>query len=85
VIPPTWPSAYYRVLDGVNVVAGFVVRATTPAAVSKVLLSVDMITGQAYNGTGGKSLYDPGRAQIVSFDRPGGLPDSASCRCMTGW
>jgi hypothetical protein len=40
-----------------------------------MLLSVDLVTNQAYNQAGGKSLYDPGRASVVSFDRPGGLPD----------
>jgi hypothetical protein len=74
-VPSSWPSAYYRVLDGGTTVAGFVVRAAMPAATSAVLVSVDMLTNQAYNGTGGKSLYDPSRAPVVSFDRPGGLPD----------
>jgi hypothetical protein len=63
------------VLDGGTTVAGFVVRSSTPGTTSKVLLSVDMLTNQAYNQAGGRSLYDPGRASIVSFDRPGGLPD----------
>lgn len=75
-IPSTFPSAYYRVLDGGTVVAGFVVRAAAPGSTSKVLLSVDMLTNQAYNGEGGKSLYDPNRASAVSFNRPGGLPDT---------
>ena len=35
-----------------------------------------MLTNQAYNGAGGKSLYDPDRASVVSFNRPGGLPDN---------
>ncbi|MGV8910200.1 MAG: N,N-dimethylformamidase beta subunit family domain-containing protein [Propionicimonas sp.] len=75
-IPSTFPSGYYRVLDGASVVAGFVVRSSAPGTTSKVLLSVDMLTNQAYNSAGGKSLYDPARASIVSFNRPGGLPDA---------
>ena len=75
VIPSTFPSAYYRVLDQGAVVTGFVVRPVVPGSVSKVLLSVDMLTNQAYNGAGGRSLYDPNRASSVSFNRPGGLPD----------
>jgi len=75
-IPSAFPSAYYRVFDGADVVAGFVVRAAMPGTTSKVLLSVDMLTNQAYNGAGGSSLYDPKRASFVSFNRPGGLPDT---------
>jgi len=75
-IPSAFPSAYYRVFDGADVVAGFVVRAAMPGTTSKVLLSVDMLTNQAYNGAGGSSLYDPNRASVVSFNRPGGLPDT---------
>lgn len=74
-VPSNFPSAYYRVFDGADVVAGFVVRAAAPGTTSKVLVSVDMLTNQAYNGAGGKSLYDPTRASVVSFNRPGGLPD----------
>jgi hypothetical protein len=76
VIPDTWPSGYYEARgDAGELVGGFVVRSIIPGSLSKLLLSVDLITNQAYNATGGKSLYDPGRAEFVSFNRPGGLPD----------
>jgi hypothetical protein len=69
---PNWPSGYYEVFaSSGNQVGAFALRAASPA--SSVLVSVDMITYQAYDGTGGMSLYDVGR-RAVSFDRPGGFP-----------
>lgn len=80
-VPATWPSGVYvmsargpgdpapgRVLD-------FVVRAASPGSTSRILLAADVVTPNAYNNTGGKSLYDFNsssgiRAAMVSFDRP---------------
>jgi hypothetical protein len=75
-VPGHWPSGYYEVRGPSDeVIGGFVVRSPIPGSGSSILVSIDLLTNQAYNGAGGKSLYDPGRASIVSFDRPGGLPD----------
>ncbi|WP_238013877.1 DUF6605 domain-containing protein [Dactylosporangium sp. AC04546] len=72
-IPQDWPSSLYRAE-----VAGdevwFVVRARTPAA--PILVSVPFPTWLAYHRAGvpGESLYyfeEAGRADRVSFDRPG--------------
>ena len=49
-----------------------------------MLVSVELVTNQAYNGAGGKSLYDPSWAFVVSFDRPGGLPDGRELP-LHGW
>lgn len=84
-IPMTWPSGYYQVRGpSGEVVGGFVVRPPVAASSSTLLVSIDLITNQAYNGAGGRSLYDPGRASIVSFDRPGGLPDGRELPLL-GW
>src|SRR5690348_13737742 len=62
-IPGSWPSGYYEVRGpSGELVGGFVVRAAAPGSASTTLVSIDLITNQAYNGAGGKSLYDPGRA-----------------------
>jgi hypothetical protein len=65
----------------------FVVLPSTPGSGSKILLRIAFLTEQAYNATGGKSLYafnslpsglpdgdESSRASQVSFDRPGAVP-----------
>src|SRR5205823_3209206 len=76
-----WVSGYYQVRvlltsgadAGQSATTYFVVR--RPGSRSDVLVQVPVDTWQAYNGWGGKSLYDisssDGRpAKRVSFDRP---------------
>jgi N,N-dimethylformamidase beta subunit-like protein len=71
-IPGDWSSGYYEVRGpGGEQVGAFALREATPSG--GIVVSIDVITYQAYDGTGGKSLYDPGR-RAVSFDRPGGFP-----------
>ena len=86
-VPAAWPSGLYRLKahgPGETVhadVLEFVVRAATPGSTSKILLIADFVTPQAYNGEGGKSLYDwpTARGSTVSFNRPlgplGGHPE----------
>src|SRR4051812_24128228 len=77
-----WPSGLYRVslsaADGGREDFHFAVRAADPGTTSPVLLMYPATTGQAYNPTGGASLYEFNSpngvaADRVSFDRPGGL------------
>jgi hypothetical protein len=85
IIPGSWRSGYYEVRGpSSELVGGFVVRAAAPGSASTTLVSIDLITNQVYNGAGGKSLYDPGRASVVSFNRPGGLPDGRELPLL-GW
>jgi hypothetical protein len=91
VVPASWPSGLYRMSatgpgDGApSNVLEFVVRSSSPGSISKIVLAVDFVTPQAYNGDGGKSLYDwpSGRGSKVSFNRTlgimGGHPD------LIGW
>lgn len=75
-----WVSGYYLVrallLDGAQAgkSATTYVVVTSPRHDSKMLIQVPVDTWQAYNGWGGRSLYDfPGldpRARYVSFERP---------------
>src|SRR4051812_33346557 len=84
-VPAAWPSGYYQAAGPAGeVVGGFVVRPSAPGSASTTLVSIDLLTNQAYNGSGGKSLYDPGRASVVSFDRPGGLPGGRELPLL-GW
>lgn len=82
-IPSTWPPGLYRLAYLSDDVLTFVVRSTTPGAISKVLLQVAFLTPTAYNAAGGKSLYgfnsggEASRASRVSFDRSGGTPVSS--------
>ena len=77
-VPSTWPSGLYQMRacgpgDAVHTfVLEFVVRAASPGSTSTILLAADFVTPQAYNGEGGKSLYDwpSARGSKVSFDRP---------------
>ena len=80
-VPATWPSGLYRMRATgpggpapVDVLE-FVVRSATPGSNSKSVLAVDFVTPQAYNDTGGKSLYDwpSGRGSKVSFNRTLGM------------
>ena len=76
----SWVSGYYLIrvllLDGAqtgnSATTYFVVNA--PRRGSKMLIQVPVLTWQAYNSWGGRSLYDlPGlgpRARSVSFERP---------------
>lgn len=61
----------YNVTDraGGNVVATFVLKPRAPK--SRIVLHAPFLTRQAYNGTGGKSLYSFG-IKRVSLDRPFG-------------
>jgi hypothetical protein len=75
-----WVTGYYdvRVLLTTGPEAGksadTYVILRQPASRTQMLVQVPVNTWQAYNGWGGKSLYDlPGlqpRARVVSFDRP---------------
>lgn len=78
-IPATWPSGFYQMKakgpgDASHTpVLEFVVRAASPGSTSKILFAADFITEQAYNGAGGRSLYEwPAgvRGSKVSFRRP---------------
>ncbi|HKN97075.1 MAG TPA: N,N-dimethylformamidase beta subunit family domain-containing protein, partial [Pseudonocardiaceae bacterium] len=80
-VPARWPSSLYRAVfspgDGTDAEVWFVVRTTVPTG--PVLVSLPFATWQAYNRAGvpGEGLYwteDPGRASVVTFDRPGGGP-----------
>jgi hypothetical protein len=96
-VPATWPSGLYRMrARGVgdpapNDVLEFVVRSASPGSVSKIVLAVDFVTPQAYNGEGGKSLYDwpSARGSKVSFDRKlgmmGGHPELISWLGTNGY
>jgi hypothetical protein len=75
-----WVTGYYLIrvllLDGAQAgkSATTYVVVTSPRRNSKMLIQVPVDTWQAYNGWGGRSLYDfPGldpRARYVSFERP---------------
>ena len=75
-----WVSGYYLIrvllLDGTqagNSATTYLV-VNSPGRDSKMLIQVPVLTWQAYNSWGGRSLYDfPGlgpRARYVSFERP---------------
>ena len=81
-VPAGWPSGTYmaalRITSGTG--AGtvrrlpFVIRAAAPNT-SKIVVVVPVNTWAAYNGWGGKSLYDNHsvdgvRASVVSFEKP---------------
>ncbi|HEV8461661.1 MAG TPA: N,N-dimethylformamidase beta subunit family domain-containing protein [Gaiellaceae bacterium] len=79
-VDDNWVSGYYLVrvllLSGAqtgNSATTYVV-VNQPDSMSRMLVQVPVTTWQAYNGWGGRSLYDmPGlgrRANHVSFDRP---------------
>lgn len=78
-VPEAWSSGLY--VARLSSAAGrsrdiaFVVRPRRPGERTRVLLSLPVTTGQAYNGWGGKTLYptsssDGVPATRVSFDRP---------------
>src|SRR5205823_802943 len=80
---PRWPSGYYLVeglltsgADAGRVgTAYFVLREPQSATPSRTLVQVPVNTWEAYNGWGGRSLYNFGsvggdRAYRVSFERP---------------
>ena len=78
-IPGSWPSGvYYCEMSADSIVAGyaiFTVREDRPGSTSPIVLQNSIATWQAYNGWGGKSLYefnstDGERAHTVSFARP---------------
>lgn len=80
-IPPDWPSGVYLcdLSVGTQVLghALFTVREDQPGSTSAILFQNSISTWQAYNGWGGKSLYefnstDSLRAHAVSFERPYG-------------
>ena len=85
-VPPAWPTGLYSLFkagDPANVILRFVVLPSSPGSGSKILLRIAFLTEQAYNPTGGKSLYgfnsqpnldESSRASQVSFDRPGAVP-----------
>jgi outer membrane protein assembly factor BamB len=82
-IPAGWPSGYYQVVQVVQpaatldqAIAGFVVRPVTAGLASKILLSVDMLTNRGY----AQGYYASPRIDTVSFDTPGGLPDTRELR-----
>src|SRR5437667_3808247 len=60
-VPTTWPCGLYRVKynDGTQDidVMDFVVKSLQAGLTSKILLQICVNTPQAYNGSGGKSLY----------------------------
>ena len=81
-IPASWPSGFY--VAALTITAGegvgsvrrvpFVVRESASES-SKIVVVVPVNTWQAYNGWGGKALYDNHsadgvRASQVSFERP---------------
>lgn len=75
-VPHDWPTGFYEVRDDTDVVLTFVVRSPAPGLTSRVLLQICVNTPQAYNGAGGRSLYETDvhardtRALKVSFNRP---------------
>lgn len=78
-IDPAWVSGYYLIRVLLLTGGQTAHSATTYVIVNskqnaKMLIQVPVDTWQAYNGWGGRSLYDlPGlgpRARVVSFDRP---------------
>ncbi len=78
-IPDSWPSGLYKIdLVTDNGVAAlfFIVRENIPGSTSNILLLDNSPTSVAYNGWGGKALYDfksadGVRASSVSLLRPG--------------
>lgn len=74
-VPAAWPSGLYRLRargpgdTGFADVAEFAVRIAMPGTTARVLLVVDFIREQAYNGEGGRSFYSSPRAPKVSFNR----------------
>ena len=76
-LPATATSGYYRVrfvlLDG-RASSTYVIVRPPPGYQARILVQVPVNTWQAYNGWGGRSLYNlPGNvveANRVSFDRP---------------
>ncbi len=81
-VPSSWPSGTY--VAALHITSGtgagtvrrlpFVIRAANPNA-SKIVVIVPVNTWAAYNGWGGKSLYDGHsvdgvRASVVSFEKP---------------
>jgi hypothetical protein len=69
-VPAGLPSGLYRMAGGGSTPLSFVVKSSAPGAGTKILLQICVNTPNAYNSAGGRSLYDPGRASKVSFDRP---------------
>jgi hypothetical protein len=78
-IPQEWPSGVYRVALDPGTPFGtryatFTVFEDSPGSTARILFQNSTATWQAYNGWGGRSLYDwPSgnpRAHIVSYQRP---------------
>ena len=73
-VPGDFPTGLYKVSTDGQTVLTFVVRASNPGELSKILLQISVNTPNAYNKAGGKSLYDgvipANRGTRVSFDRP---------------
>ena len=77
-VPANWPSGLYYAYIGSGANActvPFVVRPAVATPGVKTLVCVPMLTVQAYNAYGGKSIYDFNsssrvRASQVSLDRP---------------
>ncbi len=81
-VPPSWPSGVYTVDFPTSVGTRsliFWVREDQPGSTSDLLFLSSVLTYQAYNPFGGKSLYDfnstdEKQSYKVSFDRPYGKP-----------
>jgi len=86
-VPAAWPTGLYSLFeaggDPSSPILRFVVLPSSPGSGSTILLRIAFLTEQAYNSTGGKSLYgfnslpnydESSRASQVSFDRPGAVP-----------
>ncbi|MGQ9592240.1 MAG: N,N-dimethylformamidase beta subunit family domain-containing protein, partial [Planctomycetota bacterium] len=88
-VPRDWPSGVYTAdfntgLDGTKkLMTLFVVREDQPGSTSPILFTLAVNTHNAYNPTGGKSLYDYNSsngmpAVSVSFLRPYGYPEDGN-------
>ncbi len=80
-VPQTWQSAVYRanlisdIDDTISTEILFAVKAIAPGSATSILFTLAVNTYQAYNGWGGKSLYDFNstnrqKTDRISFDRP---------------
>src|SRR6516164_7121737 len=68
-VPNDWGGVYIARLTGSTGDTAevlFVVRAASPGSKSKILLALTVNTAQAYNGSGGSSLYTNPRSVTVS-------------------
>lgn len=86
-VPAAWPTGLYSLFeaggDPGSPILRFVVLPSSPGSGSTILLRIAFLMEQAYNSSGGKSLYgfnslpnydESSRASQVSFDRPGAVP-----------